>query len=102
MRRSSVQRSLEGGEELLLVGVTVGRELIERNHGEWLGKRRDRTARALQKGINVVMCTHDERALAERYMHLLQIQGSNLRVMQVDHNTTRDAAFDKFVKEAQL
>ena len=64
--------------------------------------RAGRTARALQKGINVVMCTHDERALAERYMHLLQIQGSNLRVMQVDHNTTRDAAFDKFVKEAQL
>ena len=61
--------------------------------------RAGRTARALQKGINVVLCTRDEQGLANEYMRLLQISGENVKVQPID---MRDASLKEWIKQAQI
>jgi len=46
--------------------------------------RSGRTARALQKGINVVMVTPSEEAKAQEYMRILSVQPQNLKVVRAD------------------
>ena len=63
--------------------------------------RSGRTARALQKGINVVMIHANEEELATKYMRVLGISQGNFKVVHVDESGRVDDSLRTFIEAAQ-
>ena len=63
--------------------------------------RSGRTARALQKGINVVMIDASEEELATKYMRVLGITQGNFKIVHVDESGRVDDSLRTFIEAAQ-
>jgi superfamily II DNA/RNA helicase len=63
--------------------------------------RSGRTARALQKGINVVMIDANEEELATKYMRVQGIAPDNFKVVHVDESGRVDDSLRTFIEAAQ-
>jgi superfamily II DNA/RNA helicase len=64
--------------------------------------RSGRTARALQKGINIVLCTPDEENKAMEYMRILDIPETNRRVLRIDASGQLPEDINTFLGDAQV
>jgi len=60
--------------------------------------RAGRTARSLQKGINVVLITPQEQRLAEEYVRILRVPPDNLRFIRAEDREQ----LRTYIQEAQL